>query len=294
MISYKSLILCFFVTVYAAVSWAEYEPGKSLSGYEPSYLMYAADDESHVEFKISIKYPLRECPKGDCDTQKDQVYFAYTGKYDFYIYSEDTPGRESAPIISRVQNPGIYYRRLLGKDSWDYLQSFSIGWFHESNGQQITELADFNNTLHAEDFVSRGWDYLGVDIKFSSPLKTVLNDDHLYYLRLRAFCNCQAFGKFSKEDDTSIFGSTEGEEIGDYDGLRLLMKSTSGKNYNYTLSLRSGVSTRNAFSNLTVQLEYTYDYLGIPWSILYFNGYGKDISTYHIKDEYVGVGVKIW
>ena len=56
-----ALLLVFLGMTFAVEVYAEdFIPGSDLRGYEPSYFMYAFDDDDHIEFKISVKYPLLE------------------------------------------------------------------------------------------------------------------------------------------------------------------------------------------------------------------------------------------
>jgi len=277
-----------------------YIPGRALSGYEPSYFMYAIDDENHIEFKISVKYPLLNSFKIRGDVGKiidgtNQFYFSYTGKYDFFVLSDEPP-RDSAPIISRTQNPGFFVTNIRPNANKQSLQKITIGLFHESNGQQISDNETFLVTENAADFVSRGWDYLGIDFKLKQLTPLFFDGDVTYYLRARIFCNCQGFGLINgREDDIRIFGGDEQADINDFDGLRFIANNYVNKWFHYGIHLRTGSSSVDALKNISAEIQLTYRIFGsLPLRISYFNGYGKDISTYHIKDEYVGIGLEFW
>jgi outer membrane phospholipase A len=279
---------------------ANYIPGRALSGYEPSYFMYAFDDENHIEFKISVKYPLLTPFKIRGDVGKilngtNQFYFSYTGKYDFFVLSDEPP-RDSAPIISRTQNPGFFVTNKRPNASKQSLQKITIGLFHESNGQQITDHETFLVTENAEDFVSRVWDYLAVNFKFKQHTPLFFDGDVTYYLRTRLFCDCQGFGLINgREDDIRIFGGTKQASITDFNGLNFIMNNYANKWLHYGINLRVGTADIDALKNLSVEIQFTYRLFGnLPLRVSYFNGYGKDISTYHIRDEYVGVGLEFW
>lgn len=292
-IAYIFIIL--FFSQYCA---AEDKIGKHLDSFEPSYFMWVSDeDDSYARFKVSIKYPLSECKNVNdaaaCDNVDGLWYFAYTGTYDFFVETSNS-GRKSSPVVSRLQNPGLFYKWKFNKDNSNALKAASVGWFHESNGQQISDPDIFKNTAYASDYVSRGWDYLGVDLKFKNKLFDSINDIHTYYLRLKYFCDCQALGAADREDDVSIFGITDNVKIEDYDGFRFLIRNEISKSFNYALSVRTGTRNADAFSNLSYQAELTFDVGGWPISLMYFDGYGKNISTYHMKSKYWGIGLKMW
>jgi hypothetical protein len=47
-----SVLACAAVT--PAVHGVDFTPERDLRGFEPSYFMYAFDDDDHLEFRISI------------------------------------------------------------------------------------------------------------------------------------------------------------------------------------------------------------------------------------------------
>jgi hypothetical protein len=275
----------------------DYTPKSDLRGYEPTYLVYAFDDEDHLEFKISVKYPLFKSTIGWVGKWlggSNQVYFSYTGIYDFFVFSDEAV-RPSAPVISRLHNPGVFIANTRPLHQDGGLENISLGWFHESNGQQIKDNETFLNTANAQDFVSRGWDYLGLDLKFISLDPWYTSGSVNYFLRLKLFCNCQGFGSIGgKEDDIRIFGGTRTAEISDYDGLRFAIDNFAKEHWHYGLSFRSGTSSTDALKRISYQVEVTYRVSNLPVKLFYFNGYGKNISTYHIRDEYIGLGFEFW
>lgn len=275
----------------------DYTPRRDLRGFEPTYLVYAFDEEDHIEFKISVKYPLLDTTIGWFGKWiggSNQLYFSYTGKYDFFVLSDEKV-RPSAPVISRLQNPGLFITNSRPASSDGGLEKISLGWFHESNGQQIQDNQTFMNTPNASDYVSRGWDYLGMDMKFRSLDPWYTSGSVNYYVRLKLFCNCQGFGAISgKEDDITIFGGTRTAEISDYDGFRFIIDNYANDRWHYGINLRTGTSSSEAFRNISFRIEMTYRLSNVPIKLFYFNGYGKDISTYHIKDEYFGLGFEFW
>ncbi|MDH5712149.1 MAG: phospholipase A [Gammaproteobacteria bacterium] len=316
---YFLLFLSFLMTDVLAGNG---EVGRNLTGYEPSYFVFANDGiDSHAEFKVSIKYPLDKdvewlSSRIDGD---NKIYFAYTGQYDFFLFSEEGQGRDSAPVVSRIQNPGVFIKhKLINFDDENNcedsrvefengLESISLGWFHESNGQQIDNNITFNNTVNASDYVSRGWDYLGVDFKWREGSLLSEQGYTNIYARFRFFCNCQGFGAIKgREDDTTILGDPVSADIRDYDGFRLVVDDYVTPDVQYGLQLRSGIGAEQAFDNWSYRVELTFRTRSIPvlkhipfiedipFTLFYFNGYGENISTYHIKNDYIGFGIKIW
>jgi len=284
------------------------EPGRRLSGYQPSYFSVADDGvDTHLEFSVSLKYPLDDDVAwlGRFIKGPNKVYFAYTGQYDFFVFSDNVPGRSSAPVVSRLQNPGLFLKHIVTSQDIQELsglESISLGWFHESNGQQIdgSDTSTFNNTLNASDYVSRGWDYLGIDFKqhYSNVFKS--GDTVDFYTRLRVFCACQGFGSISgREDDVTVFTGEDTEDIRYYDGLRLIFDHAITPTFSYGIQFRTGIAEGKSFDNRSYRAEINFripwdPIEDIPFNLFYFNGYGVNISTYHIHDDYIGFGIKMW
>ena len=294
LIALTAIMLSLFSSAYSQ------ESSRKLNGYQPSYFMVADDDaDGHIEFNISIKYPIDE-DVGWLNTlvggKSNKLYIAYTGAYDFFVFSEKSDGRDSAPIVSRIQNPGIFFKHVIDQGRTEGgFKNISIGWFHESNGQQIEDRATFLATTNASDFVSRGWDYLGVDIKYRQNNFLFSGNRANFYSRFRAICDCQGFGSIGgKEDDIRIFGGTQTADIRDFDGFRFIIDHRINDHWTYAMQLRTGLSTEAALDNWSANFELTYQWDDIPLTLYYFDGYGENISTYHIKSDYVGFGIKIW
>jgi outer membrane phospholipase A len=157
-----------------------------LTCYEPAYFGFIGwkpgsapnrQLECYIPFQVSMQYPLIplnlnlfgewEYAGGKLiDQDQSALYFVYNGKYDFFMY-----GRYSAPVVSRRQNPGVYFEfsRFLGGPDAEW------GYFHESNGQDIETkeayVARQAKDGHAQDYLSRGWDYwlYGAKKKFELP-----------------------------------------------------------------------------------------------------------------------------
>lgn len=257
---------------------------KRLESNEPNYVAWTASDDTdnnHSEFYISLKYPIFS----NLWEWGADVLFIYNGKYDFYIGS-----RDSAPIVSRLQNPGIAIEKAFnGKNGPHNLR---IGWYHESNGQSVETQTQFNNTENAIDHVSRGWDYLGIDYKKS------FKPDLIFDTSLRLFCDCQAMGFLDKREDEIFWRPVvEQPSIWDFDGFRTGLEYSPGKIGNFLTNvriradIRTGLGDSDAFGNVSGKLSLSFRIAdNIPLSIFYFNGYGKDISTYHRRDQYIGFG----
>ena len=282
-----------------------------LSTNLPNYMVWAIpqdndlNDESHAEFFLSLKYPFyfkkqddnkpKKVDKSFHDYLPDRGYVIYNGLYDFYV----TDGLyDSSPVISRLQNLGM-------AAEWDFNQGkdkLRIGWIHESNGQVLDpdDLAQFEHKRldKGDDFalssVSRGWDFLQFRFERSSHLEL---DDYRqgwwrYHFELRGyFCDCQGLWFFDREDE--IWWELGNKAtIAEYDGMRFMAEKVFNpfqKQFLVRTEFKTGIRD---FSNFSGKLTLGYKLNNTRLTAFYFNGYGKEPSTYHLRAKYVGVGVE--
>lgn len=256
---------------------------KKLRSNEPNYFVAAFDEDSndeHLEFNLSIKYPLLDNSTSWWQSRagdNSDLLFIYNGTYDFYF-----GGRDSSPVISRRQNPGIAFHRYNGGRTQN---SYRIGWYHESNGQTIDEVSELATEEYPEDHISRGWDYLGINAYFTP-------EDWRIELDLRLYCNCQALGQEDKEDE--IFWDLSNDaQISDYDGLRLSiepLKTSRNPNFgNIRLDIKMGNSEIKSLEHFSTKVT-LFNLFNGPWTAFYFNGYGREVASYHERNEYIAFG----
>jgi outer membrane phospholipase A len=258
---------------------------RKLSGNEPSYFVFARDNNgsfNNIEFYLSLKYPLFENVVHRLLGPNIDLYFNYNGKYDFYLES-----RPSSPVISRRQNPGAMFTYNLEKQTYG-LASIKTGYFHESNGQTIDTATEYATTEYAEDFVSRGWDYIPLELRFSFPEQL---EGFTFYFKGRYFLPKQIFSH--DKEDTIFWDLTDDSKISDYDGLTLVLRKTVPINkYLKDLKLTAVYRTGYTDFNLTQRYEATFSTLDLPVYIFYQSGYGIEISTYQERGYTWGIGVE--
>ncbi len=269
-------------------------PVHMLTGNEPSYFALAHDEndlENHVEFYLSIKYPLLTGTIESWLGERSRLYFNYNGKYDFYVFS-----RDSSPIISRRQNPGLMYEYLRPPVSHFHLQSFKTGYFHESNGQTVDTIEEYRTLDNAADYVSRGWDYIPLTLNFA-----VSQNRHGFFGNLyaafegRYFLDHQLF-RHDREDEIFWEPVAEQPRIEDYDGIRtklstvLVLPYIKAREIKFCATLRSG----SREFNLSQRYEATFRLFDLPLYVYYFRGYGIELATYHEKGVTYGIGVEFW
>lgn len=261
---------------------------KKLKGNEPSYFVYARDNNSafdHIEFYLSVEYPMLEGPVHRLFGLNTDLYFNYNGKYDFYLEK-----RYSSPVISRQQNPGAMFEYRLDQPSYG-LSTIKSGYFHESNGQTIDSAADYATTENAEDFISRGWDYIPLELKFEFPEKL---PGFSFYFKGRYFLPKQLF--MNDKEDTIFWDRSDNSKIEDYAGLSLVISSQTLIDNRYIEGFKLAAIYRTGYSdfNLSQRYEATFRTLGLPLYIFYFSGYGNEISNYQERGYTLGVGVEFW
>jgi hypothetical protein len=290
-------------------------------------------EEAHAEFYLSLKYPLlqgwfdrkRDAWEDKTDLLRrlgstvvqGRALFIYNGLYDFYITESDH--YQSSPIISRRQNPGLALEYLASPAPRRF-NELRLAWMHESNGQQLeggdnnaererslrrfTALSEANSPNYALGEVSRGWDYAQIRWQSSShrTIQDYSNRWYRWHMDYRFFCNCQGFGIDGKEDE--IWWQTgDDSEIHDYDGLRAMAEfnyipftavdlELFSKKVLARVELKAG--TRDSFlENLGGKLSLGMQFGNTRFTAFYFNGYGREPSTYHLRTEYAGLGVEL-
>jgi len=271
-----------------------------LRGNEPSYFVWAQDQgdaSGHGEFYLSFKYPILCNDNWSFD-------FNYNGKYDFYLNS-----RYSSPIISRIQNPGLTFGYTFDEIDKFNLNSVSIksGYFHESNGQTIGTLQEYNTALlsnpNVQDSVSRGWDYIPLEFGFEFEPDSVLDIESKYslYLKNRFFLSKQMFTRDREDTVFWELNRTVQPKIGEFDGIRLLLNGEFDLKSDIVSSVKLGALFRTGYQafNFSQRYEATFrvninGLFHIPLYVFYSNGYGRELSTYHRKNAYHGIGVEFW
>jgi hypothetical protein len=297
-----------------------------LSANKPNFFGWAMPtsddlgDEPHAEFYLSIKYPLvnglleswRTGESSQLDKQEvirpwipNRWLFIYNGAYDFNMGGERY---KSSPVISRIQNPGTTFE-------WDHSnqrEKFRLGWFHESNGQSLG-VEDSEKLFELEEEqvsgggdkgldyalarVSRGWDYM--QFRYEASLDDS-QQGYRYQLEYRYYCNCQALGAQDGREDDIWWDPLDSSRINDFDGLRALAERSyllAGQDVFTRLELKTGTRDTEALENIGGKLTFGWNIANEKTNIrltgFYFNGYGKELSTYHLRTEYFGVGLEM-
>lgn len=265
-----------------------------LKNYEPTLLGYTkdSDDEPFMDFTISLQHPIfAESLNEGRNRLRVLPYFAFTGRFGQYIGY-----RDSSPVVTKRFNPKLFLRYASKGfpergDSPDSYVDFEYG--HESNGQHVDSQSTFQtmtqdqggNQEHAKDYISRGWDYLGITAK----MPIFPNDSGKVYLYVsrKWYCGCwlqkHVEEKFDFEDPREI------SSIRQVSGWRAILRFDP-KNENTFVdraALIADTGTRNTFKYDTARIEIgirpVTRIFGVPFMIWGQDGYLSDLAQYYKK-----------
>jgi hypothetical protein len=144
-----------------------------LQPYEPITAGYTkdGDDVPYLDVTLSLKFPLLP-PRW---TLPNGLFLAFTGRFGFYWGSRDT-----SPVIGESYNPKLIWRWVPGSadtkpatlgnaSSREYVGYFDFAYAHQSNGQSVSTAEQYAQAQlnsrrpeFANEYISRGWDYLEV------------------------------------------------------------------------------------------------------------------------------------
>jgi hypothetical protein len=167
----------------------EASPNEYFAPYGINSLMIknTSNDDPSSEINISMRFFFKQEIQPTADGQPAKLekasicgfnpFLSYTGRYDFYWLG--TAKRNSAPVISRYQNPALHFRMDISKDWLD------VGIEHFSNGQQFDaslnkqQVLDAYQTLDLEesrvlmDSISRVGASVALTFQYSHKLKLI-------------------------------------------------------------------------------------------------------------------------
>jgi len=278
-----------------------------LESYEPNLLGYGHDDNDvgYMDFKISLKYPMFHSgePQSAVKGWLPYPYLAFTGRFSQYINT-----RESSPVISKRFNPVLFGRYWLSTHSKQDSDYIDIAYGHESNGQSIDTSAaylDKRNSLiaagedanFANDYISRGWDYVGATWKFTRRAPFSTKSRITGYLGLRYFINDGALqGK--QEEYNTWENNPEGKRRKSVDGVRLKLKYDTNfisnkifKSNKLFFSITTGYD--DMFKYNTYRAEWAVGIKNVPVMIWASKGYNSDLVDYYKKVTSYGIAIEL-
>ncbi len=262
-----------------------------LASDEPNRLGWTRDSyekQGFMDFTLSLRYPLLFDTLDEGYKFDMLPFFSFTGRMGQYF------DRHSAPVVTKRFNPKLFLRfyekRTAGKALWtddNGLDYFDVGYGHESNGQSVDSQALFNSTAAiygspaiAQDYISRGWDYLG----YKRHLQ--MHRYGLYSLdaELRYFLRHGLLQRTS-EEFFDWEGAREITHISQVDGVRLALNFEFRRDWFRGASLYYITGYRQFAKRSTIRMELGFtplsDYLGVPIVFWAQTGYNVNPAQYY-------------
>jgi len=271
-----------------------------LDAHEPNRVGFTkdSDDKLFMDFLISMQHPIAfNYFKNNFDASLP--YFAFTGRFGQYITT-----RDSSPVIAKKFNPKFFLRHFLdggtisNKDNPD-ASYIDFEYAHESNGQSVDSLQSYNaaanspgnNPDFAKDYLSRGWDYLGLSGKHSHVV-----DGWTMGYAFRKYLNRGWIFQEQIEQYMPWEGARSITKINQVSGIRLHAKKTIKKAFldDIAVNLETGNSQPFKYTTVDVELGITpfRHFLGMPVVLWAKTGYNSDLAQYYKKVTSVGAALR--
>jgi hypothetical protein len=263
-----------------------------LASDEPNVLGWTRDSyekQGFMDFTVSMRYPLLY------DTLQQGYKFdmlpfiSFTGRMGQYF------NRHSSPVVTKRFNPKLFLRfyessHIAGKNLWsddNGLDYYDIGYAHESNGQHVDSLALFNSAVAsygtpeiAQDYISRGWDYLGYKrhLQMHEHGLDSLDAEIKYFLH-------HGLLQTTSEEYNDWEGPRQITRISQVDGLRLKLNFGFHRQWFKGASLLVTSGYKSFAKNNTLRAEMGFtplsDYFGVPIVLWGQTGYNNNIAQYY-------------
>ncbi|MES2764923.1 MAG: hypothetical protein V4642_03590 [Bacteroidota bacterium] len=254
-------------------------------------------------------------------------FFAFTGRFGQYINT-----RESAPVVGKRFNPYFFENfkwteTLIDREGYikgdnsdedrKFLRSinntvFSLGfgYAHESNGMDIIDSIAYCNryldiqrndsTANAQeevnDYISRGWDYVGVDLEFHKMLDTTL-----YYSiksQMKFFLNDGKFQGLKEEYNSWEKSQRDYNERGDVNGFNLSFNLSKKFKWAVFSDFYAGVNIESGIYNwikpeLSPHAEIGVSIFEVPVIVWGEYGYRSDLAQFGKKVNSFGIACRL-
>ncbi len=270
-----------------------------LASDEPNMLGVTRDSyerQGYMDFTLSMRYPLLYDTLQQGYKFNMLPFISFTGRMGQYF------NRHSSPVVTKRFNPKLFFRfyeaRTAGKALWsddNGLDYYEFGYGHESNGQHVDSALLFNSAIAsygsadiAQDYVSRGWDYLGYQRHHHLDERGIStwDVDLRYFLR-------HGLLQRSSEEYWPFEAPRPITRISQVDGIRLKVNFTFRRDWfkGANLSYITGYSNPGKRSTLRAELGFTplSDYLGVPIVLWGQTGYLNNVAQYYRRAWSVGI-----
>ena len=248
-----------------------------------------SDDPGFLDVRVSLKYPLFSAPGATADLQR-HVYFAASFRFGQYLGT-----RHSSPVVGKRFNPKLLWRQ--GKSNY-----IDFAYAHESNGQSIDseqsfranqELARFlREPDFIRDYISRGWDYLELAARRSTPALGGMQLD----LSLRHFLR-KGLLQGPAEDYRDWERDPQGKPRRQVHGLAALgtwrrtVSLAGDRDIRFSAGFETGGSRPLRYN--TVRAELAWPMLGLPFLAFWQQGYGSDLALYYKRVSSWGLAAEL-
>jgi outer membrane phospholipase A len=270
-----------------------------LASDEPNMLGWTRDSyerQGFMDFTLSLRYPLLYDTLDQGYKFNMLPFISFTGRMGQYF------GRHSAPVVTKRFNPKLFFRfyeaSTDGKKLWsddNGLDYYDVGYAHESNGQHVDSVALFNAATAsygsaeiAQDYISRGWDYLG----YRRHVHLHERGLNLFEVDLRLFLR-HGLLQGSSEEFNYWEAPRRITKISQVDGIRLKLNYDFDRRWFKGASLEYITGYNTPFRNSTVRAELGFtplsNYLGVPIVLWGQSGYLPNISQYYRRAWAVGI-----
>jgi hypothetical protein len=281
-----------------------YRPDEGrLQLYEPLAAGYTkdSDDVPFLDVKLSIRYRLLPENVG---ANNYRVFLAFTTRFGFYLGT-----RESSPVIGKSYNPKLIWRYIppsgtrpsvLGRpNSEEHRDYLDLAYAHDSNGQSINTPEEFEAAQRAaerpdfaNDYISRGWDYLEATWKSTHGQRGQL----VSYLNLKYFLK-RGLLQGTPEEYNTWENNPQGKPRKAVDGLSETLEydwpCTDREVTCPLVSLKYQTGYQSPFQYSTVRVEAGARVYGIPLALWTQTGYMSDLAMYYRKVTSVGVELRV-
>jgi hypothetical protein len=272
-----------------------------LASDEPNMLGWTRDayeKQGFMDFTLSLRYPLLYNTLNQGYKYNMLPFISFTGRMGQYF------DRHSAPVVTKRFNPKLFMRfyepnhpegmRLWSDDNG--LDYFDIGYAHESNGQHVDSpalfaaaVASYGSPAIAQDYVSRGWDYLGYKRHLQMHGQfgmDSLDADVRYFLH-------HGLLQATSEEYNAWEGLRTITHISQVDGLRLKMNFGFHRDWFKGASLLFITGYRDLGRHDTARAELGFtplsDLFGVPIVLWGQTGYLANIAQYYRRTWSVGI-----
>jgi len=288
------------------ISNVEAEEYGHLQSHEPIYIGYTwtEGDKPFMDFKLSLKYPILHSGKPQQPVLGflPRFYFSFTGRFGQYIKT-----RKSSPVISKRFNPELagrywFFDKTGGNSTFSHLD---ILFGHESNGQSVTDpdtylakqkelLVQGENTKYADDYISRGWDYVGL---LWTRNWYVLGGDQplITFLKLRYYLD-DGLLQGTAEEYNDWENQPDGKPRRKVDGISISFKRNINFRGNWVRSAKlyleydTGIDVPFRYNTVRAELALTTG--NLPLMLWINHGYNNDLAHYYRNLTAGGIAIE--